>query len=548
MVPEFVLQNFADPLGLTALLSIIPLIIFYLVKPKPERKIMPSMTFFAERKDEGKIRTALRKLKANRILFLHLLLVVGAAFAIANPLLPGFSQQDNTVLILDTSASMIDDEKEVKRFASSNLARENTVITAGSDVEILGTNLSKPQAKNALINYDASMTGSNLVKGLRTALDFEGKILVASDMDNIEVETIKEFKTRVKSNNRKIKTINVSHQNSHGFTNLEKSDGKIKAEISNFKGYNKSLTVRKPGENIEVNIKPYSRKNVVLNFSEGTYKAVLPSDEFAPDNKLYISVPENKEIEVKQIGKQNKFFEKAVELIDKTENVEGDSLSGADLFYINNNYEITDERLDQLSKLNNEGKSLIFEDRTDLPSFVPVDNRSVSREVVVRLDQQPVTSFQSNVTGYDVKGESLATPQEALVISSDENVLLNNVNSSKFGEEITYPIFWKQTILKMAEIQTFQDLNFQTGEKTGENNEVFKNQYVNEAGFHEGGETYASNLLDFKESKPSIKTVKIQENSINKLEKGSVQKHLLTLLTFISILELFYLSKRGALQ
>ena len=97
---------FLNPIGLLAVLSILPLLIFYLMKPKPEERVMPSMMFFREEKEDDKLRKAYRKLISNLPLLLQIFAVLAFAAAFANPYMNMSQPSQKSVIVLDQSSSV----------------------------------------------------------------------------------------------------------------------------------------------------------------------------------------------------------------------------------------------------------------------------------------------------------------------------------------------------------------------------------------------------------------------------------------------------------
>ena len=105
------------------------------------------MAFFTEEKQKGRIQNALRALKRNKLLLLRMFFIVVAALAIANPLVQGLESEGNSVIVVDTSASVEDDRDQVESFALKHVGERNTVIAAGSEPEILGRDVTAEQAR-----------------------------------------------------------------------------------------------------------------------------------------------------------------------------------------------------------------------------------------------------------------------------------------------------------------------------------------------------------------------------------------------------------------
>jgi len=100
---------FANPLALLGFLSLIPIVILYLIKPKPRDIKIPSLMFIldAERK-EHRYETMLKKIIRDPLMLMQLLFLILLTLAMAAPFYTANEtvRADHTVIIIDASASM----------------------------------------------------------------------------------------------------------------------------------------------------------------------------------------------------------------------------------------------------------------------------------------------------------------------------------------------------------------------------------------------------------------------------------------------------------
>jgi hypothetical protein len=548
---EALQQNFVSPIGLTALLALIPLIIFYLVKPKPQKEVMPSMAFFTEEQKSGKIKSALERLRRNRMLLLHIFLISLLGLAIANPLIPGLESRGESVIILDNSASMHDNRQEAEKFALNHVGERNTIIST-SPPEILVREASTQEARDIIRNYKNSESGTYLVSAVQLASNYDGKLVLASDIDHTGDRKVLPL---LEGMTRSIETVDLNQENSHGFIDLEVGGEEAEVTLQNFKNRDRTIEIQKPGENREVNVSAQSTKTVAIELGSGPQEISLPPDEFALDNNLHISMPENRTVQVANLGEESQYFREAVRLINFTEYSEVERIGGADTYFIRDDYELNSMRHENLRNEIEDGKTVIIEDREDLPEIAPVENSSGTRSTQVRVSAGMSTNFNSTVRPYDVEGETLAQPGEALVLSEDEDVLLYNVVDERFGQRINYPIFWKQTVSRMNEVKSGSEQNLRTGqEKNFENPVRFRGQQysglnrLEGTGFYRGENTYGVNLLNSDESSPNVNSIASRGSFKEKTVKNPGRKYLAALLALLASLEITYLSWRGELK
>lgn len=101
-------MDYEFPLGLAALAGIIPLIIVYLLKPRPKQIILPSL-MFVQRISQNVFssRRKITKKITDPLFFLQLFSLILISIAIAGPLLDNISENsEKVVVIIDSSASM----------------------------------------------------------------------------------------------------------------------------------------------------------------------------------------------------------------------------------------------------------------------------------------------------------------------------------------------------------------------------------------------------------------------------------------------------------
>jgi len=70
-------MGFTNTLGLIALASLIPFIILYLRKPRPQDRVIPSLMFLLQNKKTSKQADFLRKFLTNLLFFIQLLVLIG---------------------------------------------------------------------------------------------------------------------------------------------------------------------------------------------------------------------------------------------------------------------------------------------------------------------------------------------------------------------------------------------------------------------------------------------------------------------------------------
>jgi hypothetical protein len=167
-------MDYEFPLGLAALAGIIPLIIVYLLKPRPKQIILPSLMFV--RKVSQNVLASRRKITrkiTDPLFYLQLLILILLSIAIAGPLLDSISDNsEKVVLIIDSSASMSVPDRitAARTIAIESLGEENTIIAAESIPVVLAKAVDADSAKELIGSMEARNTPSDVPKAILTAV------------------------------------------------------------------------------------------------------------------------------------------------------------------------------------------------------------------------------------------------------------------------------------------------------------------------------------------------------------------------------------------
>ena len=185
-------MDFEFSQGLAALAGIIPLIIVYLLKPRPKNVILPSL-MFVRRISQNVLdsRRTISKKITDPLFFLQLLALILISIAIAGPLLEEVkADSEKVVIIIDSSASMNAPDRVdgARAIAIESLGEENTIIAAESIPVVLAKALDADDAEGVVDHLDARNTPGDIPKAILTVINDEenknGKIVVISDFEN----------------------------------------------------------------------------------------------------------------------------------------------------------------------------------------------------------------------------------------------------------------------------------------------------------------------------------------------------------------------------
>ncbi|WP_407282399.1 BatA and WFA domain-containing protein [Methanolobus sp. WCC1] len=304
---------FDNPVALAALASVIPLIILYLLRPKPLQVQIPSLMFLMDIKEEKKrFYTSISKLVKDPLFFIQLFVLILLALAAASPYFE--SQEalsgDHTVLIIDGSASMQTDNRfsDAISKAEDYVSKTNTVILAESTPVTIIEEANAQATYDALESMKAQATVADMSSAISAAMrilsDQGGNIVVVSDFASWNGDDPVNSMKLAESYGLNVQFLLVGRDADNiGIIQgtIEVEDGKYNYNgvIKNYQ--NSRQTVDVEIENLDsgktsstsLAIPARSTKQLRLtNLGTGiTEVRILDDDSLAADNTAYISIP-----------------------------------------------------------------------------------------------------------------------------------------------------------------------------------------------------------------------------------------------------------------
>ena len=562
---------FENMWGLYAFSALIPLIIVYLIKPKPIEKIIPSLMFIIREKKLTKKQSFLRKFVHNLLFYIQFLALCGLALAIASPfiVIPFTTSSENMVIVIDGSASMQTAYGAGTRFdaaltkAKENLDGKISIILAESSPTALVTKGTKEDALSVLGELKPKSTTSNVGDALLMANDLlgteTGNVIVLSDFISTEGADIMVAKKRIETNGRSVEFVDLSSDADNvGIIDLAISRATTKVKVKNYnkKTIETNLNIYKDNEKIQglpLTIEEGSIEEVSFNTPEGNTKIELErKDDFMVDNSAYLSNPFKEKTKVLLVTnlKENDYVEAAIKaspdfsLEKRSPPTVNPEKLDHDVVIIN---EIDPTLLvpgdfDLISRYAKNGGSVVIMAQNSLPSIDVSDllpfsfgskqkSTSICTAAINRFTKQLSDCFtkspyfdvpQRNGTSVLAKTDS-GLPVLILQEHGSGKVVYYGIfdRESDFKSTAEYPIFWSELVGFLSGNEDIANYNIKTGDlipiaeqtiSTPSRSTKGSQLYADETGFYSySGKVVASNLLSEKES-----TV----NAINLLKSG----------------------------
>jgi hypothetical protein len=516
---------FDNPLALAALASVIPLILLYLLRPKPLQVQIPSLMFLMDIKEEKKrFFTSISKLVKDPLFFIQLFVLILLALAAASPYFE--SQEalsgDHTVIIIDGSASMQTDNRfsDAISKAEDYVSKTNTVILAESTPVTIIEEANAQATYDALESMQAQATVADLSSAISAAMrilsDQGGNIVVVSDFASWNGDDPVNSMKLAESYGLNVQFLLVGRE--AGNTGIiqgtiEVADGKY-----NYNGVIKNYRSSRQTVDVEIKnldsgkvatesftIPAKSTKQILLkNLGTGiTEVSILDDDSLAADNIAYISIPRISDRQLLFVTDVNDLPSKIALSLIPTINVkqlEGvpDDLTAYSIVVIaNKERALASNEISALNSYLNGGGKVVFiasdalsseNAKTELVELLPVMPESVEdtdNGVTLKVVQDTRLSEDINydeVAMYKYLNVTPRIESTTLVATEDGVPMLvygpvgdgtsvylgiNDIAGenawNNFHNLPEYPVFWSKLAGWLGGTGSVQDYNIKTG-------------------------------------------------------------------------------------
>ncbi|MFU8767160.1 MAG: BatA domain-containing protein [Candidatus Methanoperedens sp.] len=300
--------QFANQMGLYALLSIIPLIIIYLLRPRPLKIKIPSLMFLMDMEKKKRL-NVFRKFLKDPLFLIQLLVLLLLSFAVAEPFIMTDEEVGggHTVIILDASASMQADGKFEKAAAEADkfLSSRNTVILAQSVPVMVMTEAPQGSAGDALGKLKAKATGADLSSAIllgRRMLPEGGRMVVFSDFSSWSGENPNVARSLAQANGINVEFITITGRTDNiGIVDgWFEPGGDYKIIVRNFNTDRKNVGISVTTNNrnvlsstLDLNTGS-SEYFVISDLQPGNTEIRIDTDDaLAVDNTAYVLIPDS---------------------------------------------------------------------------------------------------------------------------------------------------------------------------------------------------------------------------------------------------------------
>ena len=518
---------FARPLGLIALIGTAIFIILYLRRPKPQDKIIPSLMFIMQDNKRSKQYSFFQKLMTNLLFLLQLLSILGLSLVAAAPFakLKYDITLENTVIIIDVSASMQAKENGISRFdraseeAKKVVSGRNSIIMAESTPLIVLENENDQIALDVLSKIKPRSTSTDIGDALLLAKDIlgdkPGRIVVFSDFLSTEGPDIEVVKTTILAEDKLVDFVDVSNDAKNvGITKLEVGKYNTKVYVKNFnkESVQRSIKIVKDNKVLtqtKVTIAPNSIENFIFDTPAGISKVELePKDDLEVDDAVYIATPPKiknsvllitnektsnlelalesaKDVELNVVNppvltintKKEKIdpYKSDVIIVYKINNVnKRDGIVPGTFDDIQNYVEkggnVILTTQDDLKEINMKGIPIVdLKDKINKPTKACIETVN---QITKQFEKERCFTTTGSYFGAEAKKGTItlasADDKNPLIVYGEKKkgkVVYYGIldDASDFKTLPSYPIFWSSLINFMVGAEDIKDFNFKTG-------------------------------------------------------------------------------------
>jgi hypothetical protein len=491
-----------SPLGLLALASVIPVVLLYLIRPDPVEVDLPTLRFLIEQTRQDTTNPLLEQLRRNLLLFLQIAVLVLLAVSLASPYVTVSEEStvEETVLVVDTSASMATETGGETRFAGalgsarSAVSGTTSVVVTAPDAQVALRGGTADEARTTLDGLAPTATEGNLRAALSQATAIAGenaRIVVVGDFaDDTDWQSAVET-ARARDLLVELRQFAGGGTDNVGIVDRRFSGTEVTVSVKNFGETEATRQLRLGDQTASITLQPDDVGTRTFTVPAGASEVRLtPGDSFPTDDSLPLSAPEDPTVEVLVLtNDRNRFLTTALSVIDDVEltvknpptavseeydlivysNVDADEL-------LPGNVAAGRETLDR-------GGGVVIQAQDSFPS--QYGDLLLLEPGQLRTGSTTQIRAQTELT----RGIDFQAPTEYVDGTLREGTLQVAVNdgdpllataergpgrllyygyiegSSSFKFNYQYPVFWKRAVFYLADRETLPTLNRAAGER-----------------------------------------------------------------------------------
>ncbi len=494
--------SIGNPVGLYALLSIIPLIILYLIRPRPKPVSVPSLMFFMRATGARKLTSFLKQITRDWLFLIQFIALLAMALTFARPytVYEHDIASSNTVIVLDVSASSQTFENGRTRFdlsvaeAKKLLGAKNTIVLAKDVPQIGIQDASSNEAAKYLNSLQPKDTVSRIGEAMILAGEAlsEGRVIVISDFINTDGQDPNVAKSVLEAKKLVVDFVNVAGKGKKnvGIIGLDAGNDVSTVYVKNYDDELHIINFLAGSSSTQLSVPSKGTETYSFKTPPGVTKLEIEwKDDLPVDNVAYLSAPAGGKPKVLLIANNVSIFlrnallasgELELTVTEPPVIQEGDF----DVYVVNNvdMEQVLPGTFEGVLEKVHEGATAIVtvqddSDAINYKGLLPVKFAGRRDGGFITVDQ--LNRFTKNIdfgrAGFAFQAELL---DEQTVIASLETVPMITIRpvgagkivyygipeDSDFKFSPSYPIFWTELMKFVTEQQDVRNLNFKAGD------------------------------------------------------------------------------------
>jgi hypothetical protein len=590
---------FLSPIGLVALLSLVPLVVLYLVRPDPATVRLPTVRFLTEQRKQDTTNPLLERLQRNLLFLVQALVLILLATALATPYVPVSESQavEETVVVLDTSASMATQTGSGTRFdaavadARAAVTGTTSVVVSGPTPRVLVRGGTRQAAEEALAELRPAHGEGDLRGAVSQASAIAGenaRVVVFSDFaeDGAWVDAVRT--ARARGLRVELRQFDGGGADNVGIVDRSFTGTEVTLSVKNFGDDPVRRTLTLGNRRVDLDLRPGDVATATLTVPPGGGEATIaPGDSFPVDDTAYVAAPSDAKIDVLLLtNDRNRFLATALSVIDEVSlTVDAPPTS------IDREYDVVvfgnvdRERLlrgtveDARATLER-GGGIVVTARENPPSaygdLLLVRPEGVRTNPSLRVADDPLVRGigfpppEEYLVGSLRSGRALVSATDATPIVAVEERGAGTIlyygyldDRASFQYNYQYPVFWKRAMFSLSGREPLSELNRETGYRlrfderttvvTPDGEVTDSTVTLDRVGFYEVGErTVSASLLSADESAVDANPLSARSDDgsvVEREERQTVPRPLTEWVVLaalgVMVVELAYMKRRG---
>lgn len=495
--------SLAFPLGLAALLALVPLIVLYLIQPDPRHLELPTMQFLADDPDEGGANPVVERLRRNLLFLLQVLAIALLALALASPyvMTTQAASAQQTVVVVDASASMQTGGGDGARFAAARerakeaVGTPTTVIVAGASIQTAVTDAAPGEARtviDGLTPTDAPADLRGAVAQAASLTGSEGRVVVVSDFATDDDWQSAVQAARARGVDVTLAQVGGGKTENVGIIDRRFTNERVILSVKNTGSSPARRTVSMGSASQSISLRPGDVTTVTFPLpAESTTAALSPRDAFRTDDVAHVTVPEKQRLRVLLLtNREDRYLRTALSVLPSVELTvarppEPGLGTDYDIVIVSgvDRTRLLKTTVEKIHDVLENGGGVAIQAQPDVAQLgfgdtLPIQARGVTNTSGIgRIGQHRLTrGFEfpapdRHLAAQVVRGTALVETEDGSPLLATANRAGGRVlyygylpDEPAFRYGYRYPVFWKEATNWLGGRASLSDLNRQTGE------------------------------------------------------------------------------------